>query len=258
MPKWTILIVDEDKILIDLLIGALSSNDLAVLGATTVEEGTRLLHRHAPALLVIDAAIANGTQLLESIRSGGLDTKVVAVTASGGGRDRAQAMGIGTIVERNTGLEGLAAAIRGFLGADVHVTEREGSVHVLIAEDEEGIRNLLAEFLRSKGYAVTCVKNGHEAIQQVKSNPAFQIALLDVSMPEMGGLEALNAIMACDPHPAVMMLTAVADSAIAQMALKAGAFDYILKPFDFSAIETSITAYLSDVAYKKRKSWWKR
>ncbi len=258
MSKRTILIIDPDKILVDLLIRALSSDDLSVLGTTSADEGARLLDRHAPDLLVIDPAIPNGIELMDSVRTGGLKTKVVAVTGSGDVRDGARAPGIGTIVERNNGMEGLMVAIRSLLGADVPVMGREDSVHALIAEDEEHIRNMLSEFLTGKGYAVTVAKNGREAIQQVKSHPALQIVLLDVSMPEMGGLEALNAIMATDPHPAVIMLTAVADSAIARQALKMGAFDYILKPFDFLAIETSITACLSQAAYKKTKSWWKR
>jgi len=74
----------------------------------------------------------------------------------------------------------------------------------------------------------------------------------------MGGLEALKSIMASDPHPNVIMITSVADREIAQQARKTGAFDYILKPFNLSAVEASITACLSRSAYKKQKSWWKR
>jgi DNA-binding NtrC family response regulator len=258
MPKKTILIVDHDRILVDLLMRALSPNDLSVLGTTSADEAARLLDSHAPDLLVIDPAIPNGIQLLHSVRSGGLKTKVVAVAESDEVRDRLRAMGIETIIERNNGLKPLASAIRGVLGADVLVMGRDDSVHVLIAEDEEEIRDMLSEYLKGKGYTITLAKNGREAIQQVHGDPALQIVLLDVSMPEMGGVEALKAIMARDPHPAVIMITSVADSEIAHQALKVGAFDYILKPFSLDAVEDSITACLSRAAYKKQKSWWKR
>ena len=258
MSKRTILIVDRDKIVIDLLIGALCSNDVSALGATSADEAARLLDLHAPDLLIIDPAIPNGIQLLQSVRSGGLKTKVVAVTASGEVRDRARATGIETIIERDDGLKALASAIRSVLGADVLILGREDSVHVLIAEDQQDIRDMLSEFLIRKGYTVSIAKNGREAIQQVKSDPALQIVLLDVSMPEMGGLEALKSIMAGDPHPNVIMITSVADREIAQQALKTGAFDYILKPFNLNAVEASITACLSRAAYKKQKGWWKR
>ena len=147
---------------------------------------------------------------------------------------------------------------RSLLAAEVPVTGCPDSVHVLVAEDDENIRNMLSDFLKGKGYVVRFAKNGREAIQQVRSDLELQIVLLDVSMPEMGGLEALNAIMAISPHPAVIMLTAVADSAIASQAVKVGAFDYILKPFDFRAIESSVTACLSQAAYRKTKRGWKR
>jgi DNA-binding response OmpR family regulator len=258
MSKRTILIVDRDKIVIDLLIGALSSNDLFVLGATSADEAARLLDSHAPDLLVIDPAIPNGIQVLQSVRSGGLKTKVVAVTASREVRDRVRAIDIEMIIERDGGLKALASAIRSVLGADVLVLGRDDSVHVLIAEDEEHVRDMLSEFLIGKGYTVSLAKNGREAIQQVQSDPALQIILLDVSMPEMGGLEALKSIMANDPHPDVIMITSVADREIAQQTLKTGAFDYILKPFNLDAVEASITACLSRAGYKKQKSWWKR
>jgi DNA-binding NtrC family response regulator len=258
MSKRTILIVDQNKILVDLLICALSSNDLSMLGATSADEAARLLDLQAPDLLVIDPAIPYGIQLLDSVRSGGLKTKVVAVAASGEVRDQVRAIGIDTIVERNNGLEGLVAAIRSLSGADVFIMGREDSVHVLIADDQEHIRDVLSEFLIHKGFTVSFAKNGREAIQQVKSDPALQIVLLDVSMPEMGGLEALKAIMASDPHPNAIMITSVADREIARQALKTGAFDYILKPFNLDTVEASIAACLSRTAYKKQKSWWKR
>ena len=72
MSKRTILIVDLDKILVDVLILTLSSNELSVLGTTSADEAARLLDLHAPDLLVIDPAIPDGIQLLDSVRSGGL------------------------------------------------------------------------------------------------------------------------------------------------------------------------------------------
>jgi DNA-binding NtrC family response regulator len=81
--------------------------------------------------------------------------------------------------------------------------------------------------------------------------------LLDVSMPVMGGMEVLREVMNLDPHPNVIMMTAVTDREIARQAMKIGAFDYIVKPFDFRVIEASITACLSHIEYSKQP-WWKR
>jgi len=61
--------------------------------------------------------------------------------------------------------------------------------------------------------------------------------------------------MSRDPHPSVIMLTGIADHEIARQAKKKGAFDYILKPFDFPTLEASITACLLRTEYQKQPLW---
>src|SRR5712691_11108505 len=68
--RATILIVDKEKILVDLLIRALSSPELSGLGTTSADEGGRLVDLHRPDLVVIDPSIPNGIPLLASVRSG--------------------------------------------------------------------------------------------------------------------------------------------------------------------------------------------
>ena len=258
MPKKaTVLIVDREKILVDLLIRALSSPELSVLGTTSAEDASRLVDLHGPNLLVIDPSIQNGFPLISSVRSGPFKTKVVAVTGSDEIRDRVRAMGIETAVDRNSGLDALAAAIRNALPSDISVMSQDDRIGVLIVDDEDGIRNVLAEFLGGHGYAVSMAKNGREAIERLENESLIKIILLDVNMPQMGGMELLSEVMRHDPHPNVIMMTAVADREIARQALKTGAFDYILRPFDFAAIEASITACLSHSEYQKQP-WWKR
>src|SRR2546426_8784747 len=80
--KATILIVDKEKILVDLLIRALSSRELSVVGTTSAEEGGRLVELHAPDLLVIDPSIENGIPLAASVRSGASKAKIVAIAGS--------------------------------------------------------------------------------------------------------------------------------------------------------------------------------
>lgn len=255
--KATILIVDKEKILVDLLIRSLSSPELSVVGTTSADEGGRLVDLHGPDLLVIDPSIQNGIPLMASVRSGPFKAKVVAVTGSQDIRDRIKGMGVETIVDRDAGLDSLVAAIRGALPSDLRFFDQDNRIKVLICDDEDEIRTVLSEFLKGRGYAVSTVKNGREAVEHVESNPGIQILLLDVSMPVMGGMEALSQIMSREPHPNVIMMTAVADREIARQAMKTGAFDYILKPFDFAVIEASITACLSHFEYRKQP-WWKR
>lgn len=255
--KATILIVDREKILVDLLTRALSSPDLSVLGATSADEAARLVDLHGPDLLVIDPSIQNGIPLMASVRSGPFKAKVVAVTDSAEIRDRTRSMGVEMIVDRNSGLDALAAAIRSSLPANVTVMGGEDRIGVLIVDDEEEIRTVLTEFLSGRGYSVSAARNGQEGLERVAGDPLIRIVLLDVSMPVIGGMDVLSRIMSHDPHPNVIMLTAVADREIARQALRIGAFDYILKPFNFAAIEAGITACLSHSEYQKQP-WWKR
>jgi DNA-binding response OmpR family regulator len=255
--KSTILIADKEKMLVDLLTRSLASPQLSVLGATSAEEAARLYERHRPDVLVIDPAVLNGFPLIQSIRASFPNARIVAITSSDEIRDRVSGMGIEFAVDRSAGLDSLADAIRRSLGSDVPILESKGGVRILVADDEDEIRDMLVEFLSSRGYVVSSVANGREAIERAAADRGLQMALLDVNMPQMGGIETLKEIMALDPHPNVIMMTAVADREIARQALKAGAFDYILKPFDFATIESSITACMSYSEYQ-RQPWWKR
>ena len=255
--RATILIVDKEKILVDLLIRALSSPDISVVGATSADEGARLVDLHGPELLVIDPSVQNGLSLVASLRAGSFQLKIVAVVGATEIRERVEALQVDKIVDRSSGWEALVSAIRTALPAEMSGSSQTGGVSALICDDEDEIRTVLSEFLKGRGYNVSMASNGQEALEKLAQNPAIQIVLLDLSMPVMGGMEVLNQVMSRDPHPSVIMMTAIADREIARQAMKIGAFDYILKPFDFAAIESSIGACLSHSEYKKQP-WWKR
>ena len=90
----------------------------------------------------------------------------------------------------------------------------------------------------------------------IAANGNFDVMLLNLSMPGMGGMETLGALKKAGKCPPVIVLSGIADRQIAQTALKMGAFDYILKPFDFHAVESAISATLSRFRYVNRP-WWK-
>jgi DNA-binding response OmpR family regulator len=255
--KATILIVDREKILLDLLTRALSSPEFTVLGTTSADEAARLVDLHAPHVVVVDPGVQNGIPLIAGLHTSPITVKVVALTDSDELQERAKKAGADQTVDRNAGLDALVGAIRGSLPGGFSVLGRDARISILIADDEDDIRRLLSEFLAARGYAVSFAKNGREAVEVVRKDPGLQLVLLDVSMPVMGGMEALGHIMSGDPHPSVIMMTAVADREIARQAMKIGAFDYVLKPFEFAAIEASITACLSYSEYQKQP-WWKR
>jgi len=103
--------------------------------------------------------------------------------------------------------------------------------HVLIVDDEVNIRRVLAAMLRREGYEVTTAGDGEQALAVLQKSPVH-VVVTDLVMPRMGGMELLRKVAADFPDVPVILITAhgSVDSAVA--ALKAGAFDYITKPFE--------------------------
>src|SRR5438094_6151651 len=103
--KSTILIVDKEKLLVDLLVRVWSSRDISVLGSTSAEEAIRLVDVRVPDLLVLDLGIANGFSLIAAVRAvAATRTKVIALTSSPDLRSRAAAIGVERTVDRARGL----------------------------------------------------------------------------------------------------------------------------------------------------------
>jgi PAS domain S-box-containing protein len=103
--------------------------------------------------------------------------------------------------------------------------------HLLVADDEEVIRTLVQKGLEREGYRVLVAPNGKIASEIVLSND-IDVAILDINMPVMTGLEALREIKTAAPDIEVLMLTGFADMESLRKAIDDyGAFDYILKPF---------------------------
>ncbi len=103
--------------------------------------------------------------------------------------------------------------------------------HVLIVDDELNIRRVLAAMLAREGYDVTTAAEGEQALAVLNKTPVH-VVVTDLVMPRMGGLELLRRVSAEFPDVPVIVITAhgTVDSAV--QALKAGAFDYITKPFE--------------------------
>ena len=99
---------------------------------------------------------------------------------------------------------------------------------VLYADDEPGLRRLVERGLRAHGIEVVAVEDGLAAVERLRQEE-FDVVALDHHMPRLDGIGALNLIHEMANHPPVIIVTGEQDSAVAVAALKAGAFDYVLK-----------------------------
>jgi len=107
----------------------------------------------------------------------------------------------------------------------------EHPVRILIVDDEEAIRELLAEYFQAPEYVCRTAGNASEAMQLL-AEENFHVALCDILMPGLNGLELLSLIKAMEADIEVIMLTSISDVKVAVSALRIGACDYVLKPFN--------------------------
>jgi DNA-binding NtrC family response regulator len=112
-------------------------------------------------------------------------------------------------------------------------------IKVLLAEDEEHLSRVLAEFLQSRGCTVSIAHEGRSALAMLRSE-SFDVALLDIVMPEMDGLEVLRALRDEPSPPEVVIITGNGTVETAIAAMKLGAFDYLSKPYRMAEIEVLV------------------
>src|SRR5258705_12868881 len=101
---------------------------------------------------------------------------------------------------------------------------------VLIADDEESIRHVLSEMLNERGYEVRAVADGEEAMRELSSRD-YDALVTDVRMPRMNGLDLVRAAQAASPETTIIVMSAYGSHDLAIEAMKAGAYDYLGKPF---------------------------
>ena len=120
------------------------------------------------------------------------------------------------------------------------------SQRILIADDEEAIRRLVASYLSDEGFVVEEVGNGRAAVDRIDREPPIDLMVLDVRMPELNGVDALREIRRrSDCY--VIMLTAAAEETDRLIGLSVGADDYVTKPFSPRELVARVKAVLRRV-----------
>ena len=115
--------------------------------------------------------------------------------------------------------------------------------HILVAEDQADIRELLVMNLRSAGYEVTAVGDGEQALA-AQVEHASDLLILDLMMPRMDGLEVCKALRARASATPILMLTAKSTELDRVLGLELGADDYLTKPFSLAELLARVKALL--------------
>ncbi len=122
----------------------------------------------------------------------------------------------------------------------------ETGIRILLADDEPHLGAILEQFLTARGFAVTTVRDGKAALDALRAAP-YDVALLDVVMPEMDGLEVLRRVREESTPPEILIITGNGTVETALAALRLGAYDVLTKPYRMAEIEAVI-----------RRAWEKR
>jgi DNA-binding NtrC family response regulator len=112
-------------------------------------------------------------------------------------------------------------------------------IKILVVDDELSIRESLSGWLQQDGYQVETAASGPATLDKIREN-RYDIMLIDVKMPGMDGLTLLKKIKEADPDTAIVMMTAHGAIQDAVEAMKFGAYDYLLKPFDLEELSLTV------------------
>ena len=132
------------------------------------------------------------------------------------------------------------------------------SARVLVVDDEESLRHMLSIALSKDGYQVWTAKSGEEALETLRGKNKFDICLTDVRMPGMDGLTLIEEATKLEPSPTFIAMSAFGDESLAIEALRRGAFDYLSKPFEPSALSLKLRLVVERKALSEKTNAQKK
>jgi len=124
------------------------------------------------------------------------------------------------------------------------------TIKILLIDDEEEFISTLAERLELRGYLCRTAGDGQEGIQMV-TNEIFDIAILDLMMPGITGLNTLRQIKEIQPDLPVILLTGHGSTKDGMEGMRIGAFDFLIKPLDIYALIAKIKLAIASKAPKE-------
>src|SRR6185503_12510055 len=120
----------------------------------------------------------------------------------------------------------------------VSMSHERMKCRILIVDDEREITEILADLL-STDYECMAAGSAEEALTRLRDNP-FELVISDITMPGMSGLEMIPHVKQMSPHTVVVMISGMQTVESAIGALRLGAFDYLMKPFDLRQVEAVV------------------
>jgi len=256
----TILVVDDERLICDLLRSVLAGHGHEVLMAMNGRDGLELFKKHRPRFTLLDLRMPemNGIEVLKQIRVIDPQAAVLILTAWGSDalEQQARQLGVVDFLSKGLSLDVLVdamertlqqtaqaaspaqAAAPGGAPRAAPVAAGDGDF-ILVVDDEPQIRDLLKRFLTLRGYKVRVASDGQQALTMVEQE-APQLIVLDVYMPGINGVEVLRQLRRRKFTGGVILLTGSQDDKLLQEALDLGSVDVMGKPVDLERLALAI------------------
>lgn len=254
----TILIVGDDQMNCDLLQNVFMRHGYRVISATSGRDGLNLFRKHAPRVTLLDLRMPemDGLTVLKEIRA--IDPHAPVIILGGGAAEvqenQARALRVTDFIRKSLSLDILVEAVNRVSqlpaqpnappipsgnGYAIQPTDES----VLVVDDDPLVRDLLVQFLSLRGYRTLGVNDGHEALQKVEDVPP-DVILLDMIMPEMGGIEVLQALREMEYPGGIIVMTGTQNEELIDDAWALGPQEVLVKPIDLDRLLTAIQLVL--------------
>ncbi|MFH1292648.1 MAG: response regulator [Pseudomonadota bacterium] len=259
MEQYKVLVIEDDETARGQLAKAIRKEGYEVVVAEDGRAGVELFKKELPEIVVSDLKMPgiDGMEVMHTVRRLSKNTQIILVTAFGETDTVISALREGALdyLKKPLDLDQLTVALG---RAKEKVMEyKKGATFpaLLLADDEEKIRERLARVLEKEGWKVFQVADGEEAINVFKDN-RIDVVLLDIKMPKKNGLEALHEMRSVSNDFEAIILTGYGDENSAIQALRDGAINFLKKPIDLEqmilAVQKAMEKLKSDRALKYR------
>ncbi len=247
----TILVIDDERLLCDLLQEMLQRHGHEVFTAYNGREGIARYKERRPRFTILDLHLPdmNGIEALKSIRKHDPTAAVIILTGSGSDKleREAQELGVTDFLIKGLSPETLMGAVERVVQTQspsetgpLTLDNRKGA-SILVVDDEQEVCTLLTEFLTSRGFRVQSAQDGPTALAlALSASKRPQLIVLDIMMPGMNGIEVLRGLRAKKYAGGVLMLTASTDITLLKKSLDLEAVDILGKPIDLERLALAI------------------
>lgn len=260
-----ILVAEDDETVRSWLLRVLEREGYAVLAASNGAEAATIASNSCPDLLITDLWMPkmNGVELLELL--GGMrcnfETVVLSAHLTDTCTEKLDDLGVFRVLSKPIEIPVLVNAVAEALAskrserlkraAQAAMPDRESRATVLVADDDDGVRDFLRVFLTREGYRVEEARDGEEGVEKALAM-GIDLVILDINMPRMNGIEALKHLRRTLHDCFVICTTGECSQNELNAAMLAGASACLRKPFDLDKLSAEVRRLDIVAAHRRR------